>query len=171
MIPVESSNFIDITDDNSLYNENRGFGFEHKHRSQLRKLGNERTRGMFYDDKPGKFLIDTCPGVYNLELIISPYISPTTGEKISFNAKILKSQKPDKVRDEVCIFKICDNNIDEYRISRDSEYNENRPSKVVDNKNSNLKSIAWTRYGLKQIQVVQAFFSEEDLEKFNVNQK
>ena len=159
-----------LTEDDSLFDDSRGFGFDHKPGSQLRKLGDELTRGIFYDDKPAVFRVNVPIGTYEVELGVSSWIAPVSGVEVSFNAKILDSEQHVKNHDEVYLFQIDTNmKINTYKISSGRNWDENRPSKVIHDTNTDRKSIAWTSYGPENIKIVHAFFTEVELDKFKIN--
>ena len=128
------------------------------------------TRGIFYDDKPAVFRVNVPIGTYEVELGVSSWIAPVSGVEVSFNAKILDSEQHVKNHDEVYLFQIDTNmKINTYKISSGRNWDENRPSKVIHDTNTDRKSIAWTSYGPENIKIVHAFFTEVELDKFKIN--
>jgi hypothetical protein len=167
---IHQINTIVVTEGHSLFNNSRGFGFDHKPRSQLRELGNELTKGLFYDDKPAVFRINVPVGIYEIEIGISSWIAPVDGMQVSFNAEILESEKRVKIYDKVHLLQVdADMKVCTYILSDQQNYDQNRPSKVMHNIYSNQKSIAWTSYGPNNIKVVYTSFAEAELDKYKVN--
>jgi len=149
-----------VTVENSLYDQERGFGFDSMHRSQLRKLGDEVTRGSFFDDVPATFRVDLPAGEYEVEVVYSPWIAPTTGTRVFFEGEVLDVQLPNQERDAVFILQVePDADVQTLMVSKWEGYDENRPSKLVHDLRTEQKHLAWTCYGPEHVEIVYASFT------------
>lgn len=146
--------------DNSLYTETKKYGFETSPKSQFRKLGNNLTRGLFFDNKPGIFKAYLPNGDYEISLIYSSWVAPTKGTNFIFNNEILDSSRIKQPNDSVYILKYDQTSqaVDFSRISSINDRDENRPSKLIHDKSSKKKYLAWTRFGPKSIDIVYESF-------------
>lgn len=149
-----------VTVEQSLYNPKKGYGFENPPKSQLRELGNELTRGLFYDDMPSTFRVDIPDGDYEIEVVNSSWIASTAGTRVFFEGEILDSQLPYQEHDAVFILQVRpDGEVQSMRISKGESCDENRPSKVIHDASTGRKHLAWTCYGPKKVEIVYASFT------------
>lgn len=148
-----------VTIEHSLYEQERGYGFESQPQSQLRKLGDELTRGLFYDDAPATFHADLPAGEYEVEIVHSPWVAPTTGTRIFFEDEVLDSQLPHQEHDAVFILQVGpDMDVQSLMVSKGESCDENRPSKVIHDAQTGRKHLAWTCYGPQKVEIVYASF-------------
>lgn len=156
---ARSSNVTAVTVEQSLYEQERGYGFERPPRSQLRKLGDDLTRGLFYDDAPAIFRVDLPAGEYEVEVIHSSWVAPTAGTRVFFEGEVLDSQLPPQDHDAVFVLQVKpDASVQSVIVSKGEGYDENRPSKVVHDAQTARKHLAWTCYGPQKVEIVYAFF-------------
>jgi hypothetical protein len=149
-----------VTLEESLYERNRGYGFDKQPRNQLRKLGNNMTRSLFYDCEPATFRIRIPHGLYDVEVVHSSWIAPKSGTKISIDAKVLSSQLSQHEQDGIFVLKFKPGEeVQCTRISNGAGYDENRPSKIIHDTKTGRKYLAWTSYGPANIGIVHGSFS------------
>jgi hypothetical protein len=149
-----------VTVEQSLYEQGRGYGFESRPRSQLRKLGDELTRGLFYGDAPATFRVDLPAGEYEIEVVHSSWVAPTTGTLVFFEGEVLDAQLPHQEHDAVFVLQVKpDADVQSLMVSTGDGCDENRPSKVVHDAQTGRKHLAWTRYGPQKVEIVHAFFA------------
>lgn len=154
------ANTVAVTAEDSLYDPSRGYGFDRRPRSQLRKLGDDLTRGLFYDDAPAVFRVDTLPGNYEIEVTYSSWIAPSAGTAIAIEAEVLEADLPAQDRDAV--FVICvekGGEMQSFPVSLGGGLDENRPSRVVHDVRTGARHLAWTRYGPDRVEIVCASFT------------
>ncbi len=149
-----------VTLDNSLYTEVRKYGFMTRPKSQFRKLGNNLTRGLFFDNTPGTFKIDLPNDDYEISLIYSSWVAPTKGTNFNFNNEIIDSSRINQPNDSVYILKYdpTTQELDFTKIISINDFDENRPSKLIHEESSKKKYLAWTRFGPKSIDIVYDSF-------------
>jgi len=153
------SRFEAVPIEECVYESDRGYGFERPPRCQLRKLGNELTRGMFYDNRPGRFRIDIPAGEYEIEIVYSSWVAPTAGTTITFDVEVLDVQIPDETRDEIFLLKVDPNErVKVMNVSNGKGCDENRPSKLVHDARTDLKQLTWTSYGPQKVEILHASF-------------
>ena len=151
--------FAAVTREESLYSPGRGYGFESQPRSQLRKLGDDLTRGVFYDNLPGQFRIDIPAGEYEVEIVYSSWVAPAAGTRVKFDAEVLTSTLPKETRDSVFLLQISpDGHVNVMQVSNGEGCDENRPSKVIHDARTGLKHLAWTSYGPQNVGIHYASF-------------
>lgn len=156
---ARSSDVTAVMVEHCLYDQERGYGFDRLPRSQLRKLGDELTRGLFYDDKPATFRVDLPSGEYEVEVAHSSWVAPTSGTSVFFEGEVLDSQLPPQEHDAVFVLRVePDSSVQCMIVSTGGDYDENRPSKVVHDVRTNLKHLAWTCYGPQKVEIVYASF-------------
>lgn len=149
-----------VTAELSVYEPGRGYGFDKPPRSQLRKLGHELTRGLFYDHTPAVFHIDLPDGEYEIEVVHSSWIAPKAGTRISFSGELLHWDLPQQQHDAVYVLQVRpDGGVQSLIVSSGTGCDENRPSKVLHDGRTGRKHIAWTRYGPGNVEVVHASFA------------
>ena len=152
-----SSGVVPITVDQCLYEADRGYGFDRQPGSQLRELGDEVTRGLFFDAEPISFRVDVSPGEYEVEVIYSSWIAPAAGTQIRIEGMLHEVQVQHQ-RDAIHLMRISvDGAIEHRRLSENVGLDENRPSRVIFDALGN-KHLAWTRYGPDRVDVVHATF-------------
>lgn len=149
-----------VTAEESLYEQGRGYGFSSPPRSQLRKLGDNLTRGLFYDDAPATFHADIPAGEYEIEVVHSSWIAPTTGTKVTFEGEVLDSQLPNEEGDAVYVLQVKpDGDVQSLVVSNGKGCDENRPSKLIHDAQTGRKHLAWTCYGPQKVEIVHASFA------------
>lgn len=155
-----SPNITVVTAENSLYEPERGYGFETPPKTQLRKLGSPLVRGLFFDSSPSKFRLRVPAGEYEIEIVHCPWIAPRSGMKVSFDSETLASSLPHQERDAVILLQVCpDGKVREILVTSGGDHDENRPSKVIHDPGSGHNHLAWTRYGPNRIEIVHASFA------------
>lgn len=151
---------VAVTAEQSLYEQERGYGFERTPRCQLRKLGDELTRGLFYDDAPATFRVDLPDGEYEIEVVHSSWVAPTTGTRVSFMGDVLNAQLPHEEHDAVYVLQVKrDADVQSLMVSKGEGCDENRPSKVILDVQTGRKHLAWTCYGPQKVETVHASFA------------
>lgn len=148
-----------VTAEQSLYQQERGYGFDRLPRGQLRKLGDELTRGLFYDDVPTTFRVSIPEGIYEIEVVHSSWIAPTSGTRVFFEGEVLDSHLPPREHDAVFVLRVKpDGNVQSLMVSNGEGCDENRPSKVIHDARTGRKHLAWTCYGPQKVEIVHASF-------------
>ena len=140
-----------------LYDAARGHGFDRRPASQLRELGDELTRGLFFDYEPAAFRVDVPAGEYEIEVLYSSWIAPTAGTRIRVDG-IVPGAPLVQRQDAIHLMRISvDGTIEQRVLSENQALDESRPSRVVIDEQG-VKHLAWTRYGPDRIDVVHASF-------------
>ena len=152
---------IKVTEEDCVYRKEKGYGFNGQVKCILRELGDSITRTLFYDEEPKTFSVDLPDGEYEIRIIYSSWIASTPGTLVNTNAEVLSFTESDIRSDAVfvcCLVNgIC---VYERKISPDSGYDHNRPSRIISSPWDDRKFIAWTSYGPKSVNIVLNSFAE-----------
>ncbi len=157
--PESGKEEIVVTATSPLYGTagNPSYGFDHPVQEKLRLHGSPITRSLVCADEPRVFSWKKEPGIYELELTYSSWVSPTPAPDFQLNGKILAEEATTPELEHCLLLELSLQGqlLSETVFPLGAEGNQNRPSKVMGASTAEAR-VAWTSFGQERVQTMIA---------------